>query len=219
MMNRRQNQMCNNITRQQQCRAQHMAAKSPMTGGRMRAEEDAPPVVGKTVIFDETTKVCRPFTDKEILIDGLMGGTYATLDACVNDNILTLDATMTEGCNCKPSNTYGGSMTGLRCMASQPVCYQKALDSSAKALDASNKQVISSNKALADSKANEGCSKDERKKLTMWYWVIILIAVAILIGLAVVFWHFNKKLQNEIKLYKPPPPPSLPGTSLPGINQ
>ena len=123
MMNRRQNQMCNNIRRQQQCRANHMAAKSPMTGGRMRAGEDAP-VVGKTVIFDETTKICRPFTDNEIKIVGLMGGQYATLDDCVNDNILTLDATMTEGCNCKSSNTYGGSMTGLRCMASQPVCFQ-----------------------------------------------------------------------------------------------
>lgn len=191
-MNRRQNQMCNNITRQQQCRANHMAAKSPMTGGRMRAGEDAP-VVGKTVIFDETTKVCRPFTDND------QGLQYATLDACVNDNILTLDATMTEGCNCKSSNTYGGSMTGLRCMASQPVCYQKALD-------ASNKQVISSNKALADSKAKEGCSKDEQKKLKMYYWIIIGIAGFLLIGLALLSWHFNKKLKNQINLLKPQPP-------------
>jgi flagellar basal body-associated protein FliL len=85
-------------------------------------------------------------------------------------------------------------------MASQPVCYQKALD-------ASNKQVISSNKALADSKAKEGCSKDEQKKLKMWYWVIIGIAGFLLIGLAVLLsWHFNKKLKDEIKLYKPQPP-------------
>ncbi len=90
-------------------------------------------------------------------------------------------------------------MTGLRCMASQPVCYQKALD-------ASNKQVISSNKALADSKAKEGCSKDEQKKLKMYYWIIIGIAGFLLIGLALLSWHFNKKLKNQINLLKPQPP-------------
>ena len=244
-MNRRQNQMCNNITRQQQCRANHMAAKSPMTGGRMRAGED--PAVAKNVIFDTTTNLCRVLDPK---IDSGKVGAYATIEDC-NVAAITLmyDATIDYDCSCM--NSDGAKVTSPlplgyyagveKCQKDQPqgcntvkstaketcpafydmattriVNTDKALAASAKALDASNKQVISSNKALADSKAKEGCSKDEQKKLKMWYWVIIGIAGFLLIGLALLFWHFNKKLKDEIKLYKPQPP-SSPATSLASI--
>ena len=233
MMNRRQNQMCNNITRQQQCRAHHMAAKSPMTGGRMRAGED--PAVVKNVIFDTTTNLCRVL---DTTTESGKVGAYATIEDCNVAAIkLMYDATIDYDCSCMNSN--GATVTSPlplgyyagveKCQKDQPqgckavklaakencadfynmattriVNTDEALAAAAKALDASNKQVISSNKALADSKAKEGCSDDEKKKFKMYYWIIMLIAVVLLGVLVGVSVHFYKKYKKEINPKAPP---------------